>query len=484
MKRKNLVKVVVSVLGLFVLLNTGNYFPIKAKAEGNDLQQVLVMYKNTKGKEAVLNISKKVEKHFDSVSTVSVILNQKSINNLVDNPNIADVEPNTRFKVSDNQILKPLKISSVSLGSTSTIPAEESQWDLQASKAPLAWHEGITGKGVKVAIIDTGIAPHPDLNIAGGVSTVSYTKSYTDDNGHGTHVAGIVGAKLNGIGMVGIAPDVQLYAVKSLDNKGEGNLSDVITGIDWAIANHMNIINLSLSTTVDSPLLHDVVDKAYNNGVLVVSASGNSGDAQGTGDNVTYPAKYPHVLSVSAVNSQMVRASFSSTGKIDFSADGVNVLSTYLNGMYAIGSGTSQAAPHLTGLLALLKQKYPSKTNEQLVAILKSYSRALGVAALYGDGFAQYHTITPKSTIITAPTGTAKTKMTQAQFNVVLAKVKLYVEIAERYKTRVSINNSQKYIDALPVSEEKAVFQNRLNVLKGIIKSASTHHGNKPYNNQ
>lgn len=394
MIRRNLAKVIILILSFSLLLNIGVLFPIKAKAQGNESQQVLVVYKNSQGKAEVLNNSQKVEKQFQNVPAVSVTMNQQEINHLKENPNVAYVEPNTRFKVSTTQ-LRPIKIRSV-FASSASIPAEESQWDLQASKSPLAWEEGITGKGVKVAILDTGIASHPDLNISGGVSMVSYTNSYADDNGHGTNIAGIVSALKNGIGMVGMAPDVQLYAVKVLDNTGEGNLSDLLSGIDWAISNHMNLINLSLGASWDSQLLHDMVAKAYQNGVLVVCAAGNSGNAEGTGDNVSYPAKYAEAISVSAVDSNMARAPFSSTGsKIDFTAGGVDVVSTYLNGGYAMGSGTSQATPHVTGLLALLKQKYPTKTNDELVAILKSYAKDLGTTGKdtwFGNGFAQYQT--------------------------------------------------------------------------------------------
>ncbi len=402
MKRKKMEKWAVSFLGLTLLLCIGMSLPVKANTQGNESQQVIVEYKNIQGKAAALNNSQKVEKQYQNVPAVAVSMTQEAIDNLKNNPNVARVEPNVRFKVSDDQ-LRPYNISSVSSGTTSATTAEESQWDLQASQSPLAWSEGITGKGVKVAILDTGIASHPDLNIAGGVSMVSYTTSFLDDDGHGTNIAGFVGALRNGKGMVGMAPDVQLFSVKVLDNTGQGYLSDVLSGIDWAITNHMNIINLSFGTTSDSQLLHDMVDKAYANGVLVVCASGNLGNDLGTGDNVTYPAKYSSALSVSAVDRNMVRAPFSSTGnKIDFSAGGVDVASTYLNGSYAIGSGTSQAAPHVTGLLALLKQKYPTKTNDELVGILKSFAKDLGAPgkdAWYGDGFAQYQTTAPSTTV-------------------------------------------------------------------------------------
>src|SRR3989338_972700 len=140
--------------------------------------------------------------------------------------------------------------------------------------------------GVNVGVIDTGISSsHPDLigNIKGGVSEVWYTSNWNDDNGHGSHVAGIVGAFNNTIGVVGGVPAANLYAIKVLNRNGSGYLSDVIDGIDWAVSNGMQVINLSLGTTSDIQSLHNAVIRAHNMGVVVVAAAGNSGGS------VSYP---------------------------------------------------------------------------------------------------------------------------------------------------------------------------------------------------
>ncbi len=132
---------------------------------------------------------------------------------------------------------------------TST-PFQTLPWGVDRIDADLAWTIS-SGSGVKMAVIDTGIQmTHPDLqtNIKGGVSTVSYTRSYNDDNGHGTHVAGIAAAVNNTIGVVGVGPQISLYGVKVLNRNGSGYLSDVIEGLDWAIANGMQVINMSLGT--------------------------------------------------------------------------------------------------------------------------------------------------------------------------------------------------------------------------------------------
>ncbi|MFB8733024.1 S8 family serine peptidase [Bacillus sp. SL00103] len=118
----------------------------------------------------------------------------------------------------------------------------------------------MTGKNVKVAVLDTGISPHEDLKVSGGKSFVKYTTSYKDDQGHGTHVAGTIGALNNDYGTVGVASGAKLYAVKVLDKKGEGDLYSLLRGIDWAISNKMDIMNLSLSFEDNIPILQSAVD--------------------------------------------------------------------------------------------------------------------------------------------------------------------------------------------------------------------------------
>jgi minor extracellular protease Epr len=252
-------------------------------------------------------------------------------------------------------------------------------WSTSAVQAQKAWQAKYTGKDVKVAILDSGISPHPDLKITGGKSFVSYTDSFSDDNGHGTHVAGIIAALNNDTGTLGVAPGADLYAVKVLDSKGNGYLTDIISAIDWAITNKMDIINLSLGSFEKSPTLEYIINKAYGSGILIVAAAGNGGNPEGTGDQIAYPAKYNSVIAVSAVDQQKKRGSFSATGsKIEFSAPGVSILSTYLNNGYAKLNGTSMAAGFVTANLALLKEMYPNMTNQELREQLKKTALDLG----------------------------------------------------------------------------------------------------------
>lgn len=231
-------------------------------------------------------------------------------------------------------------------------PSQVMPWGIDRVDAELVWPSGNEADPVKVAIVDTGIsADHPDLkaNLMGGYNAINPTKSWNDDNGHGSHVAGTVGALNNTIGVVGVGPLVDLYAVKVLNRNGSGFLSDIIEGIQWSVANGMRVINMSLGTSSDVQSFHDAVTAAYNAGVVVVAAAGNSGGAVG------YPAAYPEVIAVSATDSSNNLAYFSSYGpEVDLAAPGVSVYSTYKGTGYATLSGTSMAAPHVTGSAALV----------------------------------------------------------------------------------------------------------------------------------
>ena len=304
--------------------------------------------------------------------------------------------PAVRVSIPENNLIylkQDHSIKSIENEQKVSIDGQVQEWGVTSIKAPIAWHSNYTGKHVKIAVIDSGINPHEDLTIAGGKSFVSYTSSFADDDGHGTHVAGIIAAKNNGIGIVGVAPDAQLYAVKVLDSKGNGYLSNILSGIDWAISNKMDIINLSLGSMDPSPILQATLAEATDSGILVVAAAGNDGNSEASGDTVAYPAKYDNVIAVAATDSQNRRASFSATGaEVDFAAPGVNIVSTVLNNQYASYSGTSMATAFVTGDLALLKEMYPTMSNSDLLDQLKRTAVDLGTPGwdpLYGNGLIQ-----------------------------------------------------------------------------------------------
>ena len=233
--------------------------------------------------------------------------------------------------------------------------AQNLPWGVDRIDADVV-HPYNQGNGVDVAIIDTGIdLDHEDLNVAGDVTFVSRTVSGDDDNGHGTHCAGTVAALNNDIGVIGVAPQVELYAVKVLDRSGRGWLSDVIKGIEWAVEHNIDVINMSLGSSRHSYSLEQACKKAYEAGVLLVAATGNSGQRWSTSDSVIYPAKYESVIAVGATDTSDRRASWSSTGPaVELAAPGVNIYSTYYNNSYTRMSGTSMASPHVAGVAALI----------------------------------------------------------------------------------------------------------------------------------
>ena len=255
------------------------------------------------------------------------------------------------LRIDDDVVVEALIRGGIAAKPTPTQPSEVLPWGVDRIDAEKVW--GITtGDPIKVAIVDTGIdVKHPDLidNLKGGVSAVGYTSSYNDDNGHGTHVAGIAAAIDNEIGVIGVGPKIDLYAVKVLNRRGSGYLSDVIEGLDWAVANGMQVINMSLGTGSDIQSFHDAVIAAKNAGVVVIAAAGNSGGS------VIYPAAYSEAIAVSATDQNNVIASWSSRGpEIGLAAPGVSIYSTYKGTGYATLSGTSMAAPHVAGSAALV----------------------------------------------------------------------------------------------------------------------------------
>jgi subtilisin len=279
-------------------------------------------------------------------------------------------------------------------------------WNIAMVNAPKAWVRGFDGRGVKVAVLDTGIANHPDLVISGGVSFVPNVVSFNDDVGHGTHCAGIIGARNNGIGVVGVAPSVSLYAVKVLQKvvingqvSGSGSTLWILTGMDWAKQNGMHVVSMSLGSESCQSIAYTTTIAQLNAaGVTVVCAAGNSGIK--AFKCVNSPGNSPGAIAVAAVDSSKVRPSFSSFGvtccpsganPVNISAPGVSINSTLRTGGYGLMSGTSMACPHVAGVVALIKQRFPTFTPAQIRSKLLSTAADIGVPGndiSYGAGLA------------------------------------------------------------------------------------------------
>jgi subtilisin family serine protease len=205
-----------------------------------------------------------------------------------------------------------------------------------------------------------------------------------DRNWHGTHCAGVIAASSNNLGIIGVAPEADLYAVKILSDTGSGKLDWMIKAIDWCVDNNINVMSMSLGSNQDSDSMKNAILKAYNKGIIIICAAGN--DSKGDNvDTVDYPAKYKETISVAAIDPDFDIGSFSSRGsEVEVSAAGVDVFSTYPNGKYAKLSGTSMATPHIAGAVAIIQAKALNRynrylTTEEVRLILQMNSKDLGV---------------------------------------------------------------------------------------------------------
>ncbi|HEX2050065.1 MAG TPA: S8 family peptidase [Actinomycetota bacterium] len=279
---------------------------------------------------------------------VAASLTESEIDALRANGNVADVEDDGEVYALPSAQEAQLVVEGGPAPQAETIPT-----GLPQIKAPLAW-DCSRGKGISVAVLDTGIdGGHPDLapNYRGGVSFVPGETTPADGNGHGTHCAGTIAAALNGSGVVGVAPAASLYAVKVLGASGSGSWSGFIAGLDWCIDNGIRIASMSLGAPSAPTAVEAMCNSAFAQGVLLIAAAGNNGPAEGT---VTAPGHYDSVVAVSALTNSNQLAEFSSWGpEVELCAPGVNVLSTLPGGSFGRLSGTSMACPHVSGAAAV-----------------------------------------------------------------------------------------------------------------------------------
>jgi subtilisin family serine protease len=275
--------------------------------------------------------------------------------------------------------------------------------------APVVWQAGITGKDIKVGIVDTGIDPdHPDF-----VGRIAQMKDFTgqgsnDNHGHGTHVAGIVGgagAASNGK-YRGVAPDCTYYTAKVLRGDGSGNTSDVMAGVEWAVQQGVQVINLSLGSDGacdGTDALSVTCDAAIDKGIVVCVAAGNAGPGAST---VGSPGCAKKVITIGATTKTDQVADFSSRGptsdnraKPDLCFPGGSIIScrakgtamgSVINDSYTQASGTSMATPHAAGACALLLQAKPGLAPQQIKDILMNTAKNLNLDAnTQGTGRAQ-----------------------------------------------------------------------------------------------
>lgn len=352
-----------------------------------DEQRVLVIFHEQINESLLEEVNAVVHHRFETIASVAISIESAKLPKVKNHPDTLLVE-------EDHVVEIEYTIS-------------EKQWPLESTKVPISWENNYRGDGIKIAIIDTGVdKEHPDLSIKDGACFNTGVKdgcenSFQDDNGHGTHVAGIIGAYNREMPYFGVVPEATIYAIKAMDAEGKGISSDIVKSIEWAIEKEVDIINLSLSTENDSTLLRLAIEKAYDQGILVVAAAGNKGNRSGSGESVEYPAKYDTVIGVASVNDRHRRSHFSATGKeVEIAAPGERIYSTFPltldedgnpNG-YAYHSGTSMAAPYVTGILALYKQQNPNLSHKEIRELLQKNAYDLGQEGrdpLFGYGLIQ-----------------------------------------------------------------------------------------------
>ncbi len=259
------------------------------------------------------------------------------------------------------------------------------QWSMNVTGVPEAWATGATGQGITIAIVDTGVdLKHPDLqnNIVPGYNALTNSTTLgknQDNNGHGTHVAGIAAAELNGIGIVGVAYKANIMPIKAMDKDGEGYDDAIAAGIVWAADHGAQIINLSLGSGREADVLTEAVAYAAGQGVLLIAAAGNYDPETGTNPGIDYPAADPNVLAITATDQKDQIADFSATGpEVALAAPGSGIISTWLNSTYAIAEGTSMSAPFVAGVAALIWSQHPDWSKQQVVQALETGVRDLG----------------------------------------------------------------------------------------------------------
>lgn len=336
----------------------------------NDVR-VLVGFNGPPDSSVIHRAGGKVHRVFGMVPVICASMPAAAIKGLQHNPNVEYVESDRTLQAV-------------------YLPGDYVPWGIAKIGAPQVFDKANAGSGIKVAVLDTGIDPsHPDLsaNYAGGYDFVWNDPIPNDENGHGTHVSGTIAAMNNDGGVVGVGPEIDIYALKFLNSAGSGYTSDEIEGVQWAVANGIKVLNMSFGSSVSSLSEKRAMDAAYAAGVLLIAAAGNNGSAVSL-----YPAAYSSVVSVAATDSSNNRASFSNyNADVELSAPGVDIRSTmptypvYLNTLgysanYANLNGTSMATPHVSGSAALVFAANPALTNVQVRARLSSTAYDLGTA--------------------------------------------------------------------------------------------------------
>lgn len=377
-------------LAISVIFSLGIGLGLGTTAQAQEkVEDVSVFYKNEKGKQLVLEKAKQVDAQLNEIDAVVGEFSKADLQKLEQSKDIQVVHTSKKkLRTSSNFLANPLSMY-------------ESSWNLDMVKASEAWNQQLDGKGVKVGIIDSAVAPSNyliDVKKKDFISDRTQIDHSLYAATHGTFVAGVIAGQPSKSGeLVGVAPGADLYSM-NIDGKDGADLIDFMEAIDYAIEMKLDVLNISMGISqgdlldpgeklADSPI-YIAVKKALDRNILIVAATGNYGNS------VDYPAAINGVVAVGSVDSKKAISSFSNQGKeVSVVAPGSYIKSLGTSNNFESKSGTSFATPHIAGLLALFKQQYPKESNAQIRARLLSNTIDLGASGFdstFGNGLAVY----------------------------------------------------------------------------------------------
>lgn len=343
-------------------LSTDNLAATKPVVD--DLKTVLVAFKGNRPDDALKAAGATITREYSHLPIVVASMPAGNVNSLKNNPNVL----------------------SVSNDDVRMFHAQTLDWGVDRIDADYVWTNSVyDGTGVKVAILDTGgDMDHEDLTWAGGYSVVNDDPTYFEDKvGHGTHCAGIVSADNNDLGVVGVAPNCDIWAIQ-ISNSKFIYTQDIIDGLNHILGmvtdsdpnNDIQVVNMSFGGYYENEAEGLAMEALYDEGILLISSAGNESGEVG------WPAKYDFIMAISASDQYDAFAYFSNFGpEVELIAPGVRIYSTYKKGKYWPLSGTSMSCPMVVGAAVVAFQRYPNYTNEQIRSLLKNTAEDIGLTS-------------------------------------------------------------------------------------------------------
>jgi subtilisin len=370
MTKTILTAITIAFLSSILLIPAGNF-----SYSQPEMVDVIIGFHDKPNKNLVNGVGGQVHRQFSIISAVDATIPINAIAKLQNNPNVSFVEKIIEYQLHEQ-----------------TTP-----WGVDRIDSEEAWAvtPSVNGSGVIVAVLDTGLdMDHPDVSAIWGYSVVSNDSSNFDDkNGHGTHTSGTIAAQDNSVGVIGVAPDVDLYSIQ-ISKGSRISTANIVAGIDAAVAgpdgnlntsgDQPDVFNMSFGGGY-SEAVEDALNIAHSKGIVLVASAGNSSTS-----SKSYPAGLFNVTAVGSTTNTDALSGFSNYGShIDVVAPGSSILSTYKGGGYATLSGTSMAGPHVAGVAALAIQANPTMTNDQIRYLLNSTATDLGTPgpdSTFGSG--------------------------------------------------------------------------------------------------